>query len=86
MESTEQSCSILDCIDLIHGQLKRYMSDQLNQLDLLTNIELYLSNKLKQFCGKDGRENDTNGSARIFHKLGRLYRERSVADTGDHDR
>jgi len=85
MASTVQNFNIPDCIDLIHGQMKRYMSDQLNQLDILTNIELYMSNKLKQFCGKDGREKKTNGSARIFHMLGRLYRERSVTDAGDHD-
>ena len=55
-----------------------------NQSDILINIELYLSSKLKRLCGRDGREKETNVSA-IFHKLGHLYREKGVADDANLD-
>jgi len=86
MKSSAQGSAVLTCTDLAHGQMKRDTSEPLTQLDILTNIEFYLSNKLKEFCGKDGREKDTNESAIIFHKLGRLYRDKSVADASNQKR
>jgi len=85
MKSIKNDFTISDCIDLVYGRSMKASTYHCNQSDVLTNVELYLSSKLKRLCGTDGREKETNGSATIFHKLGRLYREKGVADVANPD-
>jgi len=85
MKSNINKFTISDCIDLVYGRSMKASTYHFNQCDVLTNVELYLSSKLKRLCGQDGREKETNGSATIFHKLGRLYREKGVADIANPD-
>ena len=71
---------------MLYGNSQQESPVQLNKLKILTNIEQYLSKKLKEICFQDGTEIDTNESAIIFHKLGLVYKERSFLDVSDQKR
>ena len=86
MKKQTYTFTISEYIDLLNGKSMQNSPAQLNKLKILTNIEQYLSKKLKEVCCQDGTEQDTTQSAIIFHKLGLVYKERSFVNVSDQKR
>lgn len=70
----------LDLVHLLHGSKKRdagVVREFGNVQEISQDLEFVLSNVLRRMCDRRGVERNKRESAKVLHKLGKVYRLRS---------